>query len=61
MFEDDVVFDDDFVPRFLKASAALPEDWDVFMLNWWAFPTTFSSKMRKELHNRSFPMKIQPG
>lgn len=24
----------DFVPRFLKASAALPDDWDVLVLNW---------------------------
>ena len=35
MFEDDVTFDDDFVPRFLKAAAALPDDWDIFVLNWY--------------------------
>ena len=35
MFEDDVVFDDDFVRRFRRASAALPEDWDVLLLNWY--------------------------
>ena len=35
MFEDDVVFDDDFVGRFRRASAALPEDWDVLLLNWY--------------------------
>ena len=35
VFEDDVTFDDDFVPRFLKAAAALPEDWDLFVLNWY--------------------------
>ena len=35
MFEDDVVFDDDFVGRFRRASAALPGDWDVLLLNWY--------------------------
>lgn len=35
VFEDDVTFDDDFVPRFLKAAAALPADWDLFVLNWY--------------------------
>jgi hypothetical protein len=39
MFEDDIVFDDDFVSRFLKASAALPDDWDVLMLNWYCMGT----------------------
>lgn len=35
VFEDDVTFDDDFVARFLKAAAALPPDWDLFVLNWY--------------------------
>ena len=30
-----MTFDDDFVPRFLKAAAALPDDWDIFVLNWY--------------------------
>eukprot|EP01043_Picozoa_sp_COSAG02_P035982 COSAG02_NODE_2609_length_8435_cov_4.723129_2_plen_564_part_00 len=35
VFEDDVTFDDDFAARFLKAAAALPPDWDLFLLNWY--------------------------
>jgi GR25 family glycosyltransferase involved in LPS biosynthesis len=35
IFEDDVVFDADFVTRFLTASSALPEDWDILLLNWY--------------------------
>jgi hypothetical protein len=37
LFEDDVAFDDDFVPKFLRAAAALPADWDVMVLNWYCF------------------------
>eukprot|EP01052_Picozoa_sp_SAG31_P037957 SAG31_NODE_4986_length_2819_cov_2.012868_2_plen_108_part_00 len=29
------MFDDDFVPRFLKATSALPTDWDLLTLNWY--------------------------
>jgi GR25 family glycosyltransferase involved in LPS biosynthesis len=50
VFEDDVTFDDDFVPRFLKAAASLPEDWDLFVLNWYC---TTESQWKVTVTNHS--------
>jgi GR25 family glycosyltransferase involved in LPS biosynthesis len=35
LFEDDVVLEDDFSERLVAAHAALPDDWDMLLLNWY--------------------------